>query len=381
MSDTRWAVRAALVAAAVSCGGPTAPAAQAPMAAPPEPVAIAPAPAPAPEPADDAAAPTPSLQTLMQATMKGMADALGSRDPQKVAALFGDDASAVAYGSWEAHGREAIAARLRDFFAAFGDARFVVLRAWTKGNAVIEESAWAGTMTGDFMGHRASHAPAGQLRAEVLLFDTDGRVKELHEYADDAGLVAQLSGKKDAPAVPLLPTNEPVVHASSDSPDEDKLATWGQAPDEALGKGDATAVVDGLAEDADAWVSFGRKPATRGRKALAKEIAGWRKAFPDQKWTTTAAWGIDGFAILEHEMTGTQKGPVGSTKATNKPVTDWHWLTIVQPNADAAAHHVWAYANLFELFRQTGALETTARRPPSAPRAAPKVAPAPTTGH
>jgi steroid delta-isomerase-like uncharacterized protein len=310
-----------------------------------------------------------------------MADALAARDAQKVAALFVDDASVVAYGGWEAHGRSQIAQKLQDFFAAFPDAKFAVLRAWTKGNAVIEESAWAGTMNGDFMGHPASHGPAGQLRAEVFLFDADGRVKEMHEYADDAGLVAQLSGKKDAPAVPLLPTNEAVVHTSSQSPDEDKLAGWGQATDDALAKGDANAVVVGLADDADAWVSFAGKPATRGRKALAKELAGWEKAFPDQKWTTTAAWGIDGFAIVEHAMTGTQKAVLGTLKASNKPVTDWHWLTVAQPNADAEAHHVWAYANLNELIRQTGALDASSRRAPRATRPAPKVPPAPATGH
>jgi ketosteroid isomerase-like protein len=384
MTDTRWAVRIALVAllaAAASCGG-RAPPPQTPPAAP-EPVDAAPAPPPEPppEPVHDAPPPKASPETLAQATMKDLADALRARDAQKASALFADQGSVAAYGAWEAHGRDAIAKRLQDFFAAFADAKFAVLRAWAKGDVIIQESAWAGTMTGDFMGRSPSHAAAGQILAQVFAFDAEGRVKELHVYADDAGLLAQLSGKKDAPPVPLLPTNEANVHVSSESPDEDNLVKWWQAYDDALSQGDASAVVAGLAEDADVWVSAFGKPAMRGRKVLSKEIAGWAKAFPDQKWTTTGAWGIDGFAIVEHSMTGTQKRPFGSLKASSKPITDWHWLTIAQPNGDQEIHHVWAHANLHEVLRQTGALEASPKKAPAAPRNPPPPAPAPTPGH
>jgi ketosteroid isomerase-like protein len=379
MSTMRSTPRAALCLAglaALSCAARAAPT-QTPAAPAPEPIATATTPV-AVEPVAEAPPPKPSLQSLVQAATKGLAEALGARDAQKAASFFADDASATSYGGWEAHGRDEIAKRLQELFAAFGDAKAVVLRAWTKGDMVVEESAWAGTMTGDFMGRTATHAPVGQLRVDVLVFDADGRVKELREYADDAGLLAQMSGKKDAPPVPLIPTNAPSVHVAAESPEDDKLAAWGRA----LGEGDAGAVAAGLADDSDAWVSFDDKPATRGKKALGKQIAGWTKAFPDAKWTTTASWGIDGFAIVEHTMTGTQKGPLGVLKASNKPVTSWHWLTIVQPDAEAQIHHVWAYANLVELLRQTGALDALATKPRrAAGRDTAKVPPAAPPGH
>lgn len=309
----------------------------------------------------------------MQAATTGLADALRARDAQKAASFFADDASVTAYGGWEAHGRDEIAKRLQELFAAFGDAKTVVLRTWTKGDVVVEESAWSGTMTGAFMGRPATHAPVGQLRAEVLVFDADGRVKELREYADDAGLLLQAIGKKDAPPVPLLPTNAPSVHVAVDSPEDDKLAAWGRA----LGEGDAGVLAAGLADDSDVWINVDDKPATHGKRALAKELAGWTRAFPDAKWTTTASWGIDGFAIVEHTMTGTQKGPLGALKASNKPVASWHWLTIVQPDADGQIHHAWAYANLVEVLRQTGALDAFATKPrPAAARSPAKPPPA-----
>jgi len=375
MSTMRSTPRAAVLLAglaALSCGGQAAPA-QTPAAPAREPIATASTPV-AVEPAPEAPAPKPSPQSLVQAATKGLADALGARDAGKAASFFADDASAASYGGWEAHGRDEIAKRLQEFFAAFGDAKTVVMRAWTK----VEESAWAGTMTGDFMGRTATHAPVGQLRVDVLVFDADGRVKELREYVDDAALLAQMNGKKDAPPVPLIPTNAPSVHVAAESPEDDKLAAWGRA----LGEGDAGAIGAGLADDSDLWVSFGDRPATHGKKALAKQMAGFAKAFPDAKWTTTASWGIDGFAIVEHTMTGTQKGPLGALRASNKPVTSWHWLTIVQPGADAQIHHVWAYANRVELLRQTGALDAFATKPrPAARRDTAKAPPAAAPGH
>jgi hypothetical protein len=199
----------------------------------------------------------------------------------------------------------------------------------------------------------------------------------MHAYADEAGLLEQARREKDAPAVPLLPTNEPNVHTATDSPEEDKLVAWARARDEAMEKGDVEALSGGFADDADSWVDFHEKAPTRGRKALGKELAEWEKAFPDQKWTTTGAWGVDGFVVVEHAMSGTQKGPLGDLKASNKPVADWRWLTVLQPDADEKVRHVWAFANLRELERQTGALDARKRRPQAKPKAAVPPTPAP----
>ncbi len=378
MRHTRSAVWVSLLAVAASCGGQAPPAPQSPPA-PVEPVASTPpAPAPPPEPPSDAPPPKPSLQLQMQDAIKALADAFDAHDPQKVAALYEDGASATAYGTWEAHGRVELAAKLHEFFVAFADAKSVTMRAWTKGNVVVQETAWAGTMTGDFMGHPATHDRVGQLRAEVLVFDSDGLVKEMREYADDAGLVAQMTGAKDAPRPPLLPTNEANVHVSVDMPEDEKLAAFGQAGSDALAKGDVSTIVAALADDADVWVSFGGKPATRGKKALTKALSVWEKAFPDQKWTTTASWVVGGFAIVESAMTGTQKGPLGTLRASNKLVADWHWLTVIQPTAGETVSHVWAHANLFEMLRQTGGLLPSAKRP--APRKPSNMVPPATKG-
>ena len=248
------------------------------------------------------------------------------------------------------------------------------MRAWSKDNVVVVEMAWSGTMTGDFMGMKASKKPVGQIRVGVLWFNDDGLVKEQHEYGDDAGLMAQMAGKKGAPAVPVLPTNMPEMHLAKGTPDEDKLVDIAKAMDPLFSKDDVKAAVASNADDADYWVNVSGGPATKGKKDIAKDLGDFFKAFPDQKWTTVNAWGIDGFAIIEHTMTGTQKGALGPLRASNKEVKDWHWIDVVQPSADGKVQHGWGYANLVEMMQQTGALKPPSDKgpAPAAPAAAPK---------
>ena len=80
------------------------------------------------------------------------------------------------------------------------------------------------------------------------------------------------------------------------------------------------------------------------------------KAFPDQKFTATNAWGIDGFGIIEHTMTGTFKGPFGPVRPTGKPVTGWHQVDVIQPTADGKIQHGWGYMNVLEMMSEAGAV-------------------------
>ena len=197
----------------------------------------------------------------------------------------------------------------------------------------------------------------------------------MHEYGDGAGVLAQMQAKRGAPPVPAVPAGAPEMHVSKGTPEEDKLASWGKASDEMFNKGDVKAIVAGMAEDGDYWINMGGQPAMKGAKANTAGLTGWFKAFPDQKWTTTNSWGIDGFAIVEHTMTGTNKGPLGPMPATRKAVTDWHFVDIYQPTADGKMQHGWGYANPVEMMIQTGVIKM-----PGAP-AAPPPPPAPPKKH
>jgi hypothetical protein len=147
--------------------------------------------------------------------------------------------------------------------------------------------------------------------------------------------------------------------------------------DETFSKDDPKLAAATSADDGDYWVNISGKPATHGKKELTKELTAYFKTFPDQKWSTVNAWGVDGFAVIEHTMSGTQKGPLGPVPASNKAVNNWHWLDIMEPNADQKVQHGWGFANLVEALSQTGAIKPPAEKGPAAGKDEPTKAEAP----
>ena len=250
-----------------------------------------------------------------------------------------------AYGGGETHSKGDLQTGLQQLFAGFPDTKSTANRMWIKGNVAIAELAWVGTMSADFMGMKATNKPAGETRLHIMWFTDDGLVKELHEYGDSAGVMAQVAGKKGAPPVPVLRTNPAEVHVAKGTPEEDKLVEWAKAADETFNKDDSKAVAATMADDSDYWLNFTGQPAMKGKKDMTAGLVGWFKAFPDQKWTPVNVWGIDGFAIIEHTLSGTQKGPLGPMPASNKAVSGWHFADIMQPTADGKLQHGWGYAN------------------------------------
>ncbi len=367
MRSTTFAALTLTTLALVACGGEQ-PAPQPPPAMPPPPpVAAASASA---APADTTPPPPakPSLAELVPQTLKGIGDAFNAHDAKKLASYYSEDCVVQSYGTpdREGHGRDDVAKAAQLTADTFSDAKVAVTRVWTKGNVAVTEVVWAGTMTGDTPAMKASKKAVGQTRLHVLWFNDDGLVKEQHEYGDGAGLMAQMKGAKAAPPVPTVPASVPEMHVSKGAPDEDKLADGGKKMDETFSKDDVKAVVATAADDADYWVNISGGPASKGKKDLTKDLSNWFKAFPDQKWTTTNSWGIDGFEIVEHTMSGTQKGPMGPLPASNKPVTNWHWVDVIQPTADGKMQHGWGFTNLVEMMSQTGAI-----KPPPAEKPAP----------
>jgi ketosteroid isomerase-like protein len=339
-----------------ACGG-AQPSPQPPPAAPAATAAATASAAPPPADTAPAPPPKPTLAELVPQTLKGVGEAFNAHDAKKIAAFYTEDAVIQAYGEpAETKGRDAIARQMQMIFDLVGDAKSAPLRVWKKGDVAVLEVVWTGTMTGDFMGMKATKKPLGQHRLHILWFTEDGLIKEQHEYGDAGGVFAQMKGARMAPPPPTLPTNPPEVHTAKGTPDEDKLADWAKANDDAFNKDDPKALPP-MADDGDYWLNLSGGPATKGKKDLSKELTAWFKTFPDQKWTVTNAWGIDGFAIVEHSMTGTQKGPLGPLPASNKPVTAWHFVDVMQPTADGKMQHGWGYANSFEMMAQTGALK------------------------
>ena len=336
---------AALVTTSIAlgaCGGESPPPAAPPPPAPP-PAASSASEAAPPAPVTPPPPPKPALSELIPQTLKGVTDAFNAHDAKKLASLYTEDAVVIDYGAGSpSKGRGDMTQMVQSLFDSTADAKAATTREWIKGNVAVTEIAWSGT---------AGKKPVGQLRVHVAWFNDDGSIKEEHQYSDGAGFAAQLAGKKTAPAVPTLPTGAPEVHVAKGTPDEDKLADWAKTIDDTWSKDDAKAATALFADDGDFWTNMGG-PVVKGKKDLAKGFTGWFKTFPDQKWTVSNAWGIDGFAIVEDSLSGTQKGALGPLPASGKPVTNWHFVEISQPTADGKVSHQWTYGNTLEATSQ-----------------------------
>ena len=102
-------------------------------------------------------------------------------------------------------------------------------------------------------------------------------------------------------------------------PTRTSSSTWAKGIDDAFSKDDAKAVVAMFADDGDYWINFSGAPATKGKKDAAQ---GARRLLQGRSrirsGRPTNAWGIDGFAIVEHTMTGTHKGALGPLPAVEQ---------------------------------------------------------------
>ena len=338
--------------ALAACGGEQ-PAPQPPPPPPPAPPVVASA---ASTEAPPAAKPTQA--ELIQKTMQSFGDAMNAGDSAKVATLFATDGEWNAYGFDEMHGREAIQKGAQQWADMSKDAKGAPKRVFMKGNVVASEIVFAGTMTGDFMGMKATKKPFGLGDLLVISFNDDGLIASIHDYFDGPGFMAQLQGKKDAPPLAAPPTAAPEMHVAKGTPEEDKLADWLKGTIDTFNKDDAKALSPLMAPEGDVtFYLMGGKNIKTG-KDLDKFHADLFKAVPNAKWAVTSAWGIDGYVVDERLFTGTLKGRLGPVPPTNKDFTS-HIGEIIQPSADGKYEHAWVYGNPMEM------------APPPPPKAAP----------
>lgn len=299
----------------------------------------------------------------MPEAIRGIYDASNAHDVAKEASYLSDDFVVSFYGTSETHGKAAFVEGATKSTQLWSDMKFTPTRIWMKGNVAVVEFIWTGTWTGALPGDTAKFkgAAVGAKRADVYVFDDDGRAREQRIYLNRMGVKAQRQGDKNAPPIEPVPTGTPELHVAKGTADEDKLVDWAKKIQDALDTHDVAQVTPLLADDLE-YETWGVRP-IKGKKDNVQDLQRFFKAFPDQKWTPINLWGSDGFVVIEGVFTGTQKMPYGQfTKVTGKPVTGQHFLQIWQPNADGKLVHVWSYWNPIEAQQQAGAAENTQPR-------------------
>jgi len=320
------------------------------------PAAAAPAPAPA--------AAKPTLAELETQNGKAMLEARNAHDAKKVASLYADDAVVTMAGMPEQHGRADVEKESQQLFDGYKDSKFWASRVFVKKDMVVLEWGWSGTNNGEMMGMKATNKQAGTAGLSVMWFNDDGLIKKENVYMDMATVMAQLTGKGKARAVPTPPASVE-VHTSKDGADEAKNMDLVKGMYAGLDSRKEADFLGPMTDDVE-YNDYTAPQATKGKGEVKKFFTMFTKAFPDGKSATMNMFGADDFVVGEVNLTGTHKGQFGPFAATKKPVS-LHAAEIFQVK-DGKVVRGWTYANNAEFLTEIGALK--APTPPAA--AAPK---------
>jgi steroid delta-isomerase-like uncharacterized protein len=316
-------------------------------------------------PAAASAAPSaakPSPAELIERTVSSGVEAWNSHDPARVAALFEHEATVVIEGAPPMTGGDAIAAEAKQDFAAYPDFKVAVTRLFVHGTTGVFEWVITGKNDGPFMGQKPTGRQMGVAGVSVATFDEEGLIKQEHRYCDLPTIQSQLdpTAKAGTFRTPLVSPTAPMeTHVSKGTPDETKTMEQGDAVISAFeGKNEskymATVTDDYVLEDETT-------PGPQKAADLKAGMTSLNKAFPDWTDQRSMMMAADGYFVAEVVLTGTQKGPLGPMKATNKPI-NVHGVDI-QLLADGKVRREWEYANTAEMLIELGMMPA-----PSSPR-------------
>ena len=357
---------AGLVVLVAACGG------EAPAPVAPPPVAVTPPPpavtAEAPKPVE--AKPQLSMPELQKKAGMGMGEAINAHDAKKLAAFYTENATfRIAGLPSDLSGRDALAKHWDEIWKTFPNMKTMSTRVWMKGDVVVVEWGWTGTHSTEFPpGVKATEKPVGAMGVDVMWFTPDGLVKEQHTYHDMGTVMSQIGvSKQKARPVPTL-GSAPSLVVSTNAADETKNV---EATNKMFTAFEKRSEADFLGNTADdvTWDDMTQADTMKGKASAKKYFGEMTKAFPDGKSTTTNAWGVADFVIVEETFTGTQKGALMGIPAKNKPVT-LHGLDIIQFK-DGKVVKGWSYGNGFEIASQLGLLPPPGAAKPTAPATPP----------
>ena len=321
------------------------------------------------------------------ARAKAVADAWAAHDGKKYAAVFAEDALVTRPGKPDIKGRAEVEKSFNETLGAFKDAKLTIGRVWEKDkHTALMEYVFSGTNTGAApeMGiATATNKPFGVVGAIWTESGDDGFIKVAHRYVDSPTILGQLTPDAKNPVRPVV--NEPPSGTSRAT--GAATATTKGTPEEAanlevenkwLAAVNAGKLDDGIklvAKDV-VFEDYTQPAAIKGDKAFKENIGMYLKAFPDMKATMTNSFTVGPFVVAEFEYTGTNKGPLGPIKATNKPV-DIHQVEVDEIK-DGKFVRATSWGNSAEMLKQMGIMPAPgAAAPPATPPAGKPAAKAP----
>lgn len=273
-------------------------------------------------------APKPSVAEQWKKVAGAMTAAWAAHDAKAAGATYTDTAMVGAPGAkgWEEIKATEAMQKLQGFFTAAPDVKMTVVRSITKDDKAAIEWHVAGTNTGEMMGEKATGKKFAQHGLSVLTLDkASGKISHESLYMDDTTMMGQLG--KAPPGVKFraadaAPAGETEMIMAKDGEDTSKNEAAVKAVYASFEKKDEKAFLAGM-DDNCVWADYAQPADMKGKDAAKKFFGEWSKAFPDSKMTTKSMFAAGDWVVVEAEMTGTFKGPLGggAVKPTGKSAT------------------------------------------------------------
>lgn len=314
----------------------------------PPPPTVVPTVEPPPAPTAVAPPPKPPLADLINEATQTALIALNGHDAKKFASVYAENAEISVPGLNDVTGRAGVEANMTEWFQTFSKVKLGFRRVWMKDKVVVLEWVIQGTHSGELFGVKGKDNAIGHVGLSIVTFNDDGKVQSEHRYGDLGTVAAQLGLTKDkAEAIPSVPETTDVFKSKPEADAKSEAAA--KTALSAMEKKNP-ADLDAVTQDDIEYEGLITKSTVKGRADLKKTFGAFYKAFPDAKMTPSLVLGVGDFAVVEYLMAGTQQGPIGSIKATKKPVS-LHAVDIMQFK-DGKVSRVWTFRNSAELMQQ-----------------------------
>lgn len=312
--------------------------------------------------------PTPAGSEALVARFNECNGFFTSKEWEKLAGCFTDDAKGIISDANEFVGGKAIAEGLfKPFSDAFPDAKIAPQLILVSGKNLTAVMMFTGTNTGSLMGMPPTNKPAGLYGLRSVTFTEDGTKMswDLH-VPDIATLMAQITESKQPHrglATAWSPPGGTVIAADSQT-ERDNVALVMKGCD-AFNAHDLKAF--GAVMSPDVVMHDMTMPAdVVGWSALEKLLTELFGALPDIKGTCTA-WGAGDYVVNQVDWTATNTGDMPSMglKKTGKSLKI-HDSELYQVK-DGKVTHYWRFSNGMAFAMQLGLVPPPPAAPPTAP--------------
>lgn len=308
---------------------------------------------------------------MIQESMQTALGALNAHDAKKFASAYAENAEISVPGLNDVNGRAGVEANMNEWFQTFSKVKVGFNRVWMKDKIAVLEWVIQGTHSGELFGVKGKDNPIGHAGLSIVTFNDDGKVQSEHRYGDLGTVATQLGLTKEKPKeIPAVPEATDVYKSKPESDAKSEAAA--KAALAAFDKKNP-ADLDALTQEDIEYHGLITSNTVKGRADLKKTFGAFYKAFPDAKMTPTLVAGVGEYAVVEYEMTGTQQGPIGTIKATKKPVK-LHAVDIMQFK-DGKVSRVWTFRNSAELMQQLSMFNVAVVTPKAGGAAAPAAPP------